>query len=72
MAWSQNFRKSEIRFIWYLRGGLEMAPHVNEWSPLDGAHKQQVTVIVGTMIVQPSISWVISSGELYCCRLLSC
>jgi len=20
-------------------GGLEMAPHVNKWSPLDGAHK---------------------------------
>jgi len=22
-----------------------MAPHVNKWSPLDGAHKLQVTVI---------------------------
>ena len=29
-------------------GGLEMAPHVNKWSPLDGAHKQRVTVIVTT------------------------
>jgi len=29
-------------------GGLEMAPHVNKWSPLDGAHKLQVTVIVTT------------------------
>jgi len=25
-----------------------MAPHVNKWSPLDGAHKLQVTVIVAT------------------------
>jgi len=29
-------------------GGLEMAPHENKWSPLDGAHKLQVTVIVTT------------------------
>jgi len=25
-----------------------MAPHVNEWSPLDGADKLQVTVILTT------------------------
>jgi len=25
-----------------------VAPHVNKWSPLDGAHEQQVTVIVTT------------------------
>jgi len=25
-----------------------MAPHVNKWSPLDGAHEYQVTVIVTT------------------------
>jgi len=25
-----------------------MAPHVNKWSLLDGAHKLQVTVIVTT------------------------
>jgi len=25
-----------------------MALHVNEWSPLDGAHEQQITVIVTT------------------------
>ena len=25
-----------------------MAPHVNNWSPLDSAHKLQVTVIVTT------------------------
>jgi len=25
-----------------------MAPHVNKWSPRDGAHEQQVTVIVTT------------------------
>jgi len=25
-----------------------MAPHVNTWSPLDGAYKLQVTVIVTT------------------------
>jgi len=25
-----------------------MAPHVNKWSPPDGAHEQQVTVIVTT------------------------
>ena len=25
-----------------------MEPHVNIWSPLDGAHKLQVTVIVTT------------------------
>jgi len=25
-----------------------MAPHVNKWSPLDGAHKLQITVIVST------------------------
>jgi len=25
-----------------------MAPHVNKWSPVDGAHKSQVTVIVTT------------------------
>jgi len=29
-------------------GGLEMAPLVNKWSPLDGAHEQQVAVIVTT------------------------
>jgi len=29
-------------------GGLKMAPHVNKWSPLGGAHKSQVTVIVTT------------------------
>jgi len=23
----------------YVCGGLEVAPHVNKWSPLDGAHK---------------------------------
>jgi len=60
-----------------------MAPHVNKWSPLDGAHKLQVTVIVTTselslftypyiMIVQPSSSRVNSSSELCCCYLLSC
>jgi len=27
-------------------GGRWMASHVNKWSPLDGAHKLQVTVIV--------------------------
>jgi len=25
-----------------------MAPHVNKWSPLDGAYEKQVTVIVTT------------------------
>jgi len=25
-----------------------MAPHVNKWSQLDGAHKQRVSVIVTT------------------------
>ena len=25
-----------------------MAPHENKWSPLDGAHEQQVTVIAIT------------------------
>jgi len=25
-----------------------MAPHVNKWSPLDAAHKLQVTVMVTT------------------------
>jgi len=38
---------SKILNIWYLDdgciggdcGGLEMAPHGNEWSPLDGAHE---------------------------------
>jgi len=25
-----------------------MAPHVNKWAPLDGAHEKQVTVIVVT------------------------
>jgi len=25
-----------------------MAPHENQWSPLDGAHEKQVTVIVTT------------------------
>ena len=29
-------------------GSQKMAPHVNKWSPLDGAHKLQVTVIVTT------------------------
>jgi len=29
-------------------GGLEMAPHENKWSPLYGAHEQQVTEIVTT------------------------
>jgi len=29
-------------------GGLEMVPHVNKWSLLDGAHKWQLTVIVTT------------------------
>jgi len=29
-------------------GGLEMAPHENKWSRLDGAHKLQVTVIIPT------------------------
>ena len=64
-----------------------MAPHVNKWSPLDGARKLQVTVTVIVitsklsqftypyiMIVQPgsSSSRVNSSRELYCCWLLSC
>ena len=60
-----------------------MAPHVNKGSPLDGAQKLQVTVIVTTselsqftypyiIIVQPSSSRVNSSRELYCCCLLSC
>jgi len=55
-------------------GGLEMAPHENKWSPLDGTHKLQVTVIITTselsqftypyiMIVQPS-SRVNSMGGL--------
>jgi len=29
-----------------LCGGQKMAPHANKWSPLEGAHEQQVTVIV--------------------------
>jgi len=29
-------------------GGLEMAPHENKWSPLDGAHEKQFSVIVTT------------------------
>ena len=51
-----------------------MAPPANEWSPLDGAHKLQVTVIVTTSessqlthpyitIVQPSSSRVKSLGD---------
>jgi len=28
-----------------------MAPHVNKWSPLDGAHKLQVTVIAPQAII---------------------
>ena len=58
-------------------------PHENKWSPLDGAHKSQVTAIVTTselsqftypyiMIVQPSSSRVNFLRELYCCWLLSC
>jgi len=60
-----------------------MAPHVNKWSPLDGAHKLQVTVIVTTselslltypyiMVAQPSSSRLKSVMDLYCCWLLSC
>jgi len=30
-------------------GDMEMAPHENKWSPLDGAYYQQVTVIVTTI-----------------------
>jgi len=52
-----------------------MAPHENKWSPLDGAHKLQVTLIVTTselslfnypyiMMVQPSSSRVTSMGDL--------
>jgi len=26
-------------------GGRQLAPHVNKWSSLDGAHESQVTVI---------------------------
>jgi len=39
---------SEQAFNMPLCGGLEMAPHVNHWSALDGAHKSQVTVIITT------------------------
>jgi len=56
-----------------------MAPHVSTWSPLDGAHKLQVTVIVTTselsqftypyiMLVQPS-SRVNSMGDLLLLQL---
>jgi len=29
-------------------GGLKMAPHVKKWSPVDGVHKSQATVIATT------------------------
>jgi len=56
-------------------GGQKMVPHVNKWSPLDGAHEKKVTVIVTkselslfiypyAMIVQPSSSRVNSMGDL--------
>ena len=46
VEWDIEFCNSRV---WIGRcGSLEMAPHVNKWSPLDGAHKQRVAVIVTT------------------------
>jgi len=41
------FFKSQSRMS-QVCDGQKMGPYVNKWSPLDGAHEQQVTVTVTT------------------------